>query len=150
MSPLKLVLCRNDFSTGIFDFFCFQCVMETTRRTERPNKGVNSQLYQTTVDDEKQEREAQKYIWVFYKKGDANPFSLTYNSVYWPKEYANSREMKMGLIPGEKLKFKYNNEEFKASLSCRVNKFQVFAAEEAISSKVAQADTSLTDISYLP
>ena len=124
--------------------------METLRRTERPNKGVNSQLYQATADDEKQEREAQKYVWIFYKKGDVNPFSLTYNSVYWPKEFASSREMKMGLVPGEKVKFKYNNEEFKASLSCRVNKFQVFAAEEAISSKVAQADGSLTDISYLP
>ena len=55
--------------------------METLRRTERPNKGVNSQLYQATADDEKQEREAQKYVWIFYKKGDINPFSLTYNSI---------------------------------------------------------------------
>ena len=122
--------------------------METLRRTERPIKGVNSQLYQATADDEKQKREAQKYVRIFYKKGNINLFSLIYNSVYWLKEYASSREMRMGLVPDEKVKFKYINEEFKASLSCRVNKFQVFAAEEAISSKVAQADGWLTLVIY--
>ena len=58
--------------------------------------------------------------------------------------------MRIGLVPGKKVKFKYNNEEFKASLSCRANKFQEFAVEEAISFKIAQADCSLTDISHLP
>ena len=118
------------------------------RRTERSNKGVNPQLFINSQNDEKLEKEAQGLEWVFYHKGDAYPFPVPYNSCRWPDGYTTA--MKMNLKQGDKVHLAYNGGPLKCSLTCRVRKSEVTEAERVVASKLADADHTLTDVSYLP
>ena len=121
--------------------------MTECRRTERANKGVNSQLHFMHPGDERLEKEARSKRWIFYRKGDVNSFPIEYNSCRWPANYTTAS--KMCLVPGDKVNLLYENVPIGASLSCRVQKEEVQKAEEVIAQKVALADHSLTDVSYL-
>ena len=121
--------------------------MTECRRTERANKGVNSQLHFMHPADERLEKEARSMRWIFYRKGDVNSFPIEYNSCRWPTNYTTAS--KMCLVPGDKVNLLYENVPISASLSCRVQKEEVQKAEEVIAQKVALADHSLTDVSYL-
>ena len=118
------------------------------RRTKRTNKGINTQLLLDSQTDERLEKDAKGLLWLFYLKGDPNAFPIEYNCSRWPKKY--SLAMKMGLKPGDKVNLDIEGVPVLCSLTCRIAKSQVFFAERAVAEKVAQADHSLTDISYLP
>ena len=56
----------------------------------------------------------------------------------------------MNLKQGDKVLLAYNGGSLKCSLTCRVRISEVTEAERVVASKVADANHTLTDVSYLP
>ena len=118
------------------------------RKSSRANCGLNPQLRIMTGADENLDKEASKHVWVFYKKHDKKPFELEYNSPRWPREYTTA--MKMNMKPKEKVMLYFDHGYIKSSLCAiplRSNKIEV---ERNVEARVAQAETSLTDVSFAP
>ena len=120
--------------------------MSEPRRTERSNKGFNSQLHSDLYENEKLEKSAKGKLWLFYYKGDTNSFPIEYNSCRWPE--GTTLAQKLELRIGDKMAIRYKNVPIKASLSGIVLKADVVRAEAAVAKKVADADRTLTDVSY--
>ena len=79
-------------------------------------------------------------------KGTRIFFPIEYNSCRWPE--GTTLAQKLELRIGDKMEIRYKNVPIRASLSGIVLKADVVRAEAAIAKKVADADRSLTDVSY--
>ena len=88
-----------------------------------------------------------KNYWVFLAKGEANPFTLEYNSPQWPTELGLLDKLTM--LKGEQVHFKTTQESFIATFLCRTPKHRQNDATKFISQKVAGSQKeNLSDIRY--
>ena len=115
-------------------------------RTERSNKAFNSQLHSDLYENEKLEKRAKGKIWLFYYKGETNYFPIQNNSSRWREGTTLAQKLEPRI--DDKMDIRYKNVPIRASLSGIVLKADVVRAEAAIAKKVADADRSLTDMSY--
>ena len=101
------------------------------------------------LDDAKDIKHAQKLYWVFLAKGEANPFTLEYNSPLWPTELSLLDKLKMS--KGDQVNFKTTQAElFTAKFIWRIPKQRQDDATKFVSQKVAVAKRdSLSDISSM-
>ena len=114
-----------------------------------PGRNAKTHRFQNChVDDPKDVRRAQKLYWVFIAMGEANPFTLEYNSPQWPTELGLLDKLTMS--KGEQIHFKTTQQSFIATFLCRTPKHRQNDATKFISQKVAGSQKeNLSDISSM-
>ena len=115
----------------------------TGPRSTKVNFPTKSSLYNSPGD----EKRAKGLRWVFYKKYDCRPFVLTHNSPFWPDI---SLADKLSMVRVRKLYFKATSSgRFKASFVKMMSVKEVDSFVLDVSTKVANANKSLSDISSI-
>ena len=144
----------NDFLVAVQIAFIFSPISNglplpeksmALRKSQRANCGVNPSVEMMVGVNDELERKAHRYLWVFYKKHDKQPFEIEFNSVRWPREYTT--QMKWNMKPKEKVMLYFDAGWIKSSLCAITLKSEVKKVERCITAKVAAADNSLSDIS---